>query len=102
MTKKSERLVVNREYVTCDICGKRLDRHVKCPGCRRDVCESCGVWWRNDPWTRDDNGDYPTLACQLCDSALVPFTRDALAIQEDAGAKIDGLKEAWELKCREQ
>ena len=46
--------------VTCDLCGKEVDRNRSCCICKRDLCNSC-AW--DDP---HDGGDYPSRYCRIC------------------------------------
>ena len=94
-----ETVTNKRKFVTCDFCHKQLERHKQCPGCGKDVCPQCGHWWMSDPWTGDDNGDYPPLACERCNTLARQVAPEAIEIQQDADEKIDEIKAKWKRDC---
>lgn len=95
----SESVTEKREYVTCDKCGTRITRQRKCPGCKIDICEKCGVWWYQDPFDGNDYGDYPPLACLSCDEMAKPYGVGAKRLVEECDAKVEALKADWLREC---
>ena len=90
---------VQTDVYKCDFCGKVLSRRHRCPGCLRDICENCGHWWMSNPWTGDDNGDYPDLACGPCHELAMTMSQETLAIQQEADDQIEGILVRWRTMC---
>ena len=97
--KHTEKIASTKVYHTCDICGRRRSTK-QCPGCGRDVCNKCGDWWYSDPWTGDNNGDYPPRVCDRCDKKVGKYAQLAQEIQLEADGKIEELQAAWLRECR--
>ena len=84
----------------CDVCKKNTGRcYRQCEGCRKDLCNSCIVWWETDPWTEADNGDYPDTVCKECDDKSKPIVEQVEKISYEAFEKIGQLKQDWERLC---
>ena len=97
MMKYTSQKTVQQTYCVCDFCDNNCER--QCPGCNRDVCRKCGIWWEIDPWTGDSNGDYWPLACKRCNDKLNVYVNKARFIQEKADRSIEILREKWFTKC---
>lgn len=95
----SEHVKSERKFVTCDFCEKRLERHKRCPGCKKDVCPNCGVWWFLDPFSGDNNGDYPPLVCEECDCKAKKYAPHAIEIQQEADEKVAAIHAEWLRAC---
>ena len=98
--KHSEAVNTTRTYMTCDLCQKRMRGNRTCPGCKRDVCESCGVWWEQDPFWQTDNGDYPPLVCKECDHIAMKYKNAAVGVNQHYESEINGLEESWRAECK--
>lgn len=98
--KHTKKVTTTRTYRTCDFCMKEKGRIKICVGCGGDVCESCGVWWDKDPWTGDNNGDYPEMACKSCDKKVKYFEEKAIDVRTEEDAKVDKLREEWLVVCK--
>ena len=96
-TKTIEREV---SYVTCDFCGKDTQRNKRCEGCGKDVCPTCGTWWHVHPFTDDDHGDYPPMACFVCHDMATKMGVVTLKILRDADEKVDEVIKEWKTKCK--
>lgn len=87
-------------FRTCDDCGKRLEHNRHCIGCGKDVCNQCGNWWYNNPFTGNDYGDYPELVCERCKNLADLVAPEAISIQAKADAQIETIIQGWLDKCK--
>jgi hypothetical protein len=101
MTKHEEIIKKARIYHTCDFCNARMSRYKGCLGCGRDICDKCSIFWYYDPFSGNDNGDYPPPVCNECDNKVKQFALKAADIREKVDMEIDAIEQEWRKACHD-
>lgn len=98
--KKEETITRTQTVTYCDDCGMQAAR--VCLGCDRDLCMTCSIGLYTDPWTGDDNGDYPSFVCGACHELLKNYSMRAGEIRAEAERKINLIEREWLNKCEQR
>ena len=98
MKRNKEITKIEIEYV-CDLCERPFSRAASikaCQGCGIELCkDKCAIFWFNDPFTGEDNGDYPPIGCEECTNSALKVGLESRDILEEAYDTVEAIKKAW-------